>query len=279
MGLVPITGQGKSFEGSPTNTTNLADKNSIQGAIKGTLSNPALAVKNMRTLAGLARLDMFVPKRATLPVSMADFRGFPRPTLVSLDLGCDFTDFEVAGVLIVQINNKVGYDISFTIRIRQDSGRDGLINQTVTLPAGEISGYFNFGWQADYSDLEEVTLTLDVLNIIPAVYNDFNTQLIVSKAKPGGGTPSVVTWNVQQIDSLSCGASLIGGMFQVNTNSYNSFDVGRESIIPNETIGYKYYRVSAGVANDRVISVWTRNVRQEDMTWGIVRTITNVIDC
>lgn len=145
MGLVPSAGQAKAFEGNPTNQSNLSDANSIQGAIKGTLDDPSQAnSKNMLTLRQRARLDMFVPKRTTLPTSMADFRGFPRPTITVDLFSIQKDNGGITTSWRVRFNNKVGYPITFTVQYMFDNNVNTLTTENYTVNAGDTVRFMNF---------------------------------------------------------------------------------------------------------------------------------------
>ena len=138
MGRVSGTGYAKIFEGSATDPdgVNIPDSNSIQAAIKGTLDNPTTAIKNMDTLASLSKLDMFVPKRTTLPIDTAAYRQFPTPTILFNFNG--FLDDDETQVWVDgELNNKVGWHVSFQLEIFLNNTlqQDSFI-YTVTIPAG-----------------------------------------------------------------------------------------------------------------------------------------------
>lgn len=198
MGLVPLTGQAKVFEGAPINTTNFADINSIQGAIKGTLDNPSSAnTKNFATLNSLAKLDMFVPKRTGLATSAVDYRGFPRPTATMNINYFEYDTTSGALDLLVNFNNKVGYSIQVTVRVTVTSiiNSNNQQSMTLTFAAGATSRIYNFEFNSSSWGASE-PYTIEILTSSPAVYQPINltgTKTRLTGGGGGAGTP----YNVQ----------------------------------------------------------------------------------
>lgn len=209
MGLVPMLGPSKTFEGPPTNATNLADENSIQGAIKGTVDDPTPVVKNFSVLAVIAKKDMFVPKRTTVPIDTVAFRGFPRPTIVLVSDYSESSDGDLNISFTITTNNKVGYDIDFTFELRVGffvgapvgGLGEGVSFPVVTLPAGQTSATFNFNREGINFDYP---WELSLVSVEPPVYD---SHLIIDRSgttEGGSGGGARAPFQVLSQLELSC---------------------------------------------------------------------------
>lgn len=263
MGRVPYTLQGKMFEGSPTNGTNLRDQNSIQGAVKWTISNTNLATKNFQQLVSLAHFDLFDPKRTTIPVDAVSFRGYPTLTI-------ELTDFE--GVVLpggangsiqfnLNSNNRfVGYNYNLFIQAwsgdgftppepdNPDSPSDNYAETNVNVNAGVIlnqsilmlfdeviinplSTQAIFTIRVEFRDN-----SVDGANLNPNIFyfkvgstetRGFfgDTQFNVSPL-PNNPNPYPNSHQVTPLTNSDCPPNIAGSQFEIFSNSTNLSAVG-----------------------------------------------------
>jgi hypothetical protein len=91
MAKVPITGNFKLFEGAPTTGTNMADSQSVEAAVKGTLASPPASISNFDALVSNANWQLLDEQatatnntpilRGQQPTSAGHFQGYPRPSI------------------------------------------------------------------------------------------------------------------------------------------------------------------------------------------------------
>jgi len=108
---IPYSGNFKIFNGIPNDIIpNLED------AIKGTFDNNLLPnsadSKNLLNLINNSKLELFDPKRTSLPTDILKFRGYPKPSIsISVTYeGYNNTNNTVLNKIQINFNNKVGFD-------------------------------------------------------------------------------------------------------------------------------------------------------------------------
>lgn len=243
MGRVPINQQGKFFEGTPTNATNLSDANSVQGAVKGSVNNPASVTKNASTIASLSKLDMFIPKRTTLPIDAATFRLYPTPSITISD---SFTTTVISEnnlqgtlTLVLSVNNKVGYNYRIDFEIYTNNNKTSFSTATKYMAAGETS-FRNTSFTGAISNSIEINFPNVTTNTVCNVdffftdlmntdsfnaYPAFNTNGLAYfnrsnfAVNVGATSPYTRRFSVRQVDFLSCFGDPISSF---NNNLYTN---------------------------------------------------------
>jgi hypothetical protein len=211
MGYIPLTGKFK-FWANGIVEDGITDFNSVQLAVQKTLENESLATKNFTTLCSLARLDLFDPKRTTLPNTALQFRGFPRPTVDSFNVNATMNNTSLTIIVTGQLNNKVGYNILLGNRAENTYSqvRDGIItNHQALIPSGTTSINYSFGWEGDYSLITSVEVEVTILSSDYPIYRDVinanNPYTInVNNSQGGSGTGENQTLYFRQKNNNNC---------------------------------------------------------------------------
>lgn len=236
MGRVNNTGYSKAFEGSVNdpNGNIIHDNRSIQKAVKGTISNESLATKNLDTLAGLANLDLFNPKRTSLPTSTDDFRAFPKPTInanviTKTAIKNNVTNkYSIAVQIDCSINNRVGFKSKLTVSISIRSVSGSSKTQTLYLPekstsfrqnsyTGPSDSIIELSWvEQTISGLEpKIDVTLNYESDDSTIGNGAIKEAYYEPSESFNFniTPEIddnYTFEIQPISSLSCFAGNTG---------------------------------------------------------------------
>lgn len=201
----------KAFEGNPSS---IPDTQSIEYCVKMTLPSGQRSnvTKNMQVIANNSKLDMFDPKRTTLPISMAQFRGYPKPTVTVIEGVAEFTSTNAAINFGLLINNIVGYDIThndvnFPLNFLVFQGTDTIngVTPTVNIPIGSTSqGATILNFAGSYGT--STTITIRSINNQSLYYLsnsgfDSNGDLVISLSR---SNTNVGTFQVYFTTTSTC---------------------------------------------------------------------------
>jgi hypothetical protein len=235
MGFIPATGFAKIFEGNAQDPSgnNISDFNSIQSAVKGTSSTPANVTKNFATIVNNAKLDMFVPKRTTLPNSTGQFRSYPRRTFTISNIDAFFIDngsnYDVTFSLVLIPNWFVGFNQTLRIEaaINLDLGTEQQIDVTWTTGQSD-NRYIEITWDnvsPSTSGGSEIDITYSVFVQSTSPFADLNAYFEPAPTGTIAATDNTLQppafpngYLIYPIGSLSCGASVTGSAFTAFSN-------------------------------------------------------------
>jgi|GEM_PF-5761919 hypothetical protein len=252
MGRVSNTGYSKAFEGT---ANGVSDFNSIQKAIKGTITDTSLATKNMNTLANLARLDMFVPKRTNPPVDMASFRGFPQATInVAHNIQSADTSLGTAAhTFNFTFNNKVGYDVKIQINIEHNEEiNDTSTQEVIIIPAGNTSFFatvdvpFTINNQFQTISINALDNTYFGETYKSTFYSNTPLDFTVMVSDPNA-LPPYISRNIDKTIAYQCGAPSVQDDItayqdrsdDIAVNKYIYTDTALSTPLPSHS--YRYY--------------------------------------
>ena len=245
MGRIRYFGAQKAFEGTPMT---IPDEQSIQYAVKMTLPSGSRAgvTKNMQTIATSSIFNLFDPKRTTAPVDMAQFRGYPKPTVTLIYGLAEFRDNNVAVNFGVQTNNIVGYpithnDLDFPLEFKIWVNTDELnaVTPTVSVPIGSTlmgAGMVNFS--GSYGTTATVTLESEFNQTYYYINDvDSNGKIVLNLSRSAAGINQIAvitatgyacnlaTGPTEYMEFLSVPTSWTGGTSIVSSElngGYNS---------------------------------------------------------
>lgn len=182
--------QSKMFEGNPTS---IPDSRSIQAAIKGHLTDESQAnSKNMTTLNGLANVDLFYPKRTTLPNSTAAYYRYPTPN-ISFEVLTPQSYYDETETVIyfkAELNYFVGYDIDYDITIFLGTDLQNGHQASLTIAAKSKSNVYFYTTNGSSNPTLDVTIQVAG---IPFLYVEGSNNLNISAQEAITLTKQVTT--------------------------------------------------------------------------------------
>lgn len=234
MARVPASGLAKFFEGSPAFVDN---ESSIEKAVRMCLPNEETPLKSSQEFIDAANLQLFWPTKLTNKNQITNaniFRDYPTPTSSITNIEDSLTDNSLDVSFDIQLNNKVGYDIDFTVRFFSQIDVEIFSEQTetVTVFAGSTTGGGSFNWlrPGDFPGIMSYSLQILTSQQNPQYLPSSATQRNVSKPPPV--TEFVIVTSYQQTQSecfipfgepeLTHGLEFLG----VNAEAKIALDIG-----------------------------------------------------
>lgn len=217
MGRLPIN-PATNFKGHVGVLSPPTDFNSIEAAVRGTLSNPPSSINDFDTLVALTNrvlLDEDATAsngtpilRGHTPSSYGHYQGFPKADYQPL-VNIVYNDSPMLSVVVGgRINHFVGYNISLTVTVNVNNNITLQKQGTYTINQGQTEGNgLVFDWLQDFGTSVNVNVTISVSGLY-LNGSSGQSQYVLNQTVNRQGNGSM-TNTVHRLSSFSCGATIL----------------------------------------------------------------------